>query len=301
MSDRIGLHDADGTKYPNLALMKLSAWHKSQGHDVELYREGEGYDQIYSSKVFTFTPDPTGLPEGTIKGGTGYGSKEVLPEEVEHICPDYSLYDLNYSLGFVTRGCIKKCAHCFVPEKEGYIKAHADIKEFVRHKSLVLMDNNILACDHGLSQIEKIAENGIKVDFNQGLDAALVTSDVAALLKRVKFLQPLRLACDGPHSIEPVRKAVELLRYHNVTPGRYFAYLLVKDVDEALERVKFLKSMWVDPFAQPYRDKEGTPPTDEQKAFARWVNMKAEFKTQTWEQYKARKLKGGEEISCQSP
>ena len=112
-------------------------------------------------------------------------------------------------------------------------------------------------------------------------------NETAKLLSSVKWLHPVRLACDTAAQIESVAKAIELLRWHNVTPRTYFCYVLVKDVDDAIERIRFLKGMNVDPFCQPYRSKNGKDkPTAEQKALARWVNHKAEFKSRTWESYK---------------
>lgn len=287
---KIGLHDSDKTKFPNLVLMKLSAYHKSQGDSVEWFNPESEYDHIYSSKVFTFTPEDHDLPDSAEKGGTGYELSNKLPYEIEHHCPDYMLYELNYSIGFLTRGCPRKCEWCFVPEKEGDIVAHADIEEFARHKEVVLMDNNVLAHSHGIIQLEKIIKLELKVDFNQGLDARLIDNATARLLSKVKWAKPLRLACDHKGQMESVRKAVELLRWHNTTPSRYFCYLLVNEIDDAVERVKFLKTIWVDPFAQPYLDKKGTEPTEEQRHFARWVNQKAEFKSRTWEDYRDAKM-----------
>ena len=289
----VALHDADKTKFPNLALMKLSAYHRAAGDRVvwfnPLLRDNiEG--RVYSSKVFTFSPDDPYLPEHTIKGGTGYNLTENLPEEIEHTCPDYSLYAwLNYSLGFLTRGCPRHCDWCVVPEKEGSIRVHTDIEEFACHDRVVLMDNNILAHPHGIEQIEKIVRLGLKVDFNQGLDARLIDDRIAALLSKVKWLNPVRLACDHSSQINNVRRAIELLRWHNVTPRRYFCYVMVKGVDDALERIRFLKGMNVDPFVQPYLDQKGTPPSWEQSLFARYVNHKAEYNSRTWEEYKKAK------------
>ena len=209
-----------------------------------------------------------------------------LPDEVEHICPDYSLYNCDKSYGFLTRGCIRNCPWCFVPKKEGEIRANADITEFVRHDHVVFMDNNVLAHPHGIEQIEKIAKMGLSVDFNQGLDARLIDNSMAKLLSKIRWSPSVRLACDSVAMIEPIRKAVELLRWHNVTPSRYFCYVLVKDIDDAIERIKFLKGMYIDPFCQPYRDQDGTEPTKVQCDFARWVNHKAIFKTTTWADYK---------------
>jgi len=284
---RIALHDSENTGYPNLALMKISASEKGKGNSIEWFNPLYGpYDIVFSSKVFTWTKKNPYLPVDTLLGGTGSGYDNELPEEVEHICPDYGLYGLKQSYGFLTRGCPNKCKWCFVPGKEGEIRANADLDEFVKHKEVILMDNNVLAHDHGIEQIEKIVRLGLRVDFNQGLDARLIDDPMAKLLGKVKWLHPLRLACDSRAMVEPVRRAVELLRWHNCTPSQYFCYVLVEDVDDALERVRFLKGIYVYPFCQPYRDKDGTGPTKKQKDFSRWVNHRAIFRSITWEEYK---------------
>lgn len=286
----VGLHDSEGAKYPNLPLMKISTHLKRQGHQIEFYNQEKVYDCIFSAKVFTFTNEET-LPIGTVKGGTGYRSHRILPDSVEHLLPDYSLYNSAFSMGFLTRGCPNKCSWCIVPDKEGDIRAHADVEEFAIHRDVVLMDNNVLASDHGISQIEKISRLGLKIDFNQGLDARRIDDGVAKRLSKCKWLHPLRLACDTKLQINAIQKAVTLLRWHDCTPRQYFVYVLVKDVEDALERVRFLKGMHLDPFAQPYRDFTlgGTSePSKEQKAFARWVNHKAVFRSTTWEDYKYR-------------
>ncbi|MCI5133638.1 MAG: hypothetical protein D3920_00915 [Candidatus Electrothrix sp. AW2] len=108
---------------------------------------------------------------------------------------------------------------------------------------------------------------------------------MAKLLATLKWNPSIRLACDSIKMIEPVRKAVELLRWHNAKPTRFFCYTLVQDIDDALERVKFLKGINVDPFCQPYRDKKGSSPIYQQQKFARWVNHKAVFNKVTWNDY----------------
>jgi len=284
---KVAIHTPDKTKYPNLALMKLSSFHKEQ-KDIVTWYEGlqfKTYDKIYSSKVFSFTKD-NDLFGVVSKGGSGNDIKKDLPDYVEHICPDYSLYNLDYSLGFLTRGCIRKCSFCIVPEKEGTIKAHADIEEFLQHDKAVLMDNNVLASEHGVQQIEKIIKLGIKVDFNQGLDARLIDDSIAKLLSKVKWLSPIRLACDSHEQIKSIQKAVTLLRWHNATPRRYFVYCLVRDVSEAIDRIKFLKGLYLEPFAQPFRDFDNNiEPTNEQKILARWVNHTAVFNSVRLEDY----------------
>jgi hypothetical protein len=291
---KIGLHDSDKTSFPNLALMKLSAWHKKQGDDVSWFIPLLKYDRVYSSKVFTYTPMDPYLPTDTlvIKGGLGHDYHRelsfgecVLKDEIEHICPDYDLYDINYSIGFLTRGCIRSCKHCLVPNIEGMSRGHADFTEFVRHDSAVFMDPNVLASEHGIRQIEKIAEIGLKIDFNQGLDARLIDATIARLFSRISWLKPLRLSCDSSVQIKNIHKAVELLRWYNVRPSRYFCYALIQDVEEALERIKFLKGLNLDVFAQPYRDLEGTEPPKKQKILAKWVDQKVAFNSVIWEEY----------------
>lgn len=294
----IALNDADKTGYPNLALMKLSAWHKKKGDKVCQYvplLKGS-YDKIYSSKVFTFTKSFP-LPSGCEKGGYGHEFKlnrkiKRLPDKIEHIKPDYSLYDCDRSYGFLTRGCPNNCPWCVVPKMEGDICAHADVEEFLAHLDVVLMDNNVLAHNHGIEQIEKMARLGLKVDFNQGLDARLIDDGMAKRLSKLKWLSPVRMACDAKSQMKHIQKAVTLLRWHNTKPTRFFIYVLVKDIDSALERVKFLKGMYLDPFAQPYID-EKREPTQEQQDFARWVNHKAIFGSVPWKEYRrsARKEK----------
>ncbi|MGL5013673.1 MAG: hypothetical protein ACRC6V_05195 [Bacteroidales bacterium] len=160
MSNIIGLLGVDTKKYPNLALMKLSAYHKLKGDTVELFNPLNRYDKVYISKIFSFTPDYEGdiLSDVVDKGGSGYGEYgKNLPNEIEHICPDYDLYpEFEHAYGFTTRGCVNKCGFCIVPQKEGGIHAHADIEEFLGlKKTLVLMDNNIIAHPHGLEQLKK--------------------------------------------------------------------------------------------------------------------------------------------------
>lgn len=289
---KIAIHDSDATDFPNLALLKLAAWHRRKGDDVERFHPlfRNLYDRIYSSKVFTFTPGDGMLPASTIRGGVGYGLTETLSDEIEHTCPDYAFYGLGFALGFTTRGCPNSCPWCIVPRKEGQIRAHADVEEFLGDMpALVLMDNNILAHEHGLDQLQKIARLGVKLDCNQGLDARLVDAAVAKILGRIRWIRFVRFACDRKAQMPHVERAVKLYRQAAGKKGEVFCYVLVKDVEDAMDRVEFLRRLDVDCFAQPYRDFEsGREPSQEQKAFARWVNHKAIFKSVPWSEYKHR-------------
>lgn len=293
---KVALHDSDATGFPNLALMKLAAWHKRNGDVVERFQPlfRNMYDRIYSSKVFTFTPSDQMLPASVVRGGTGYGMFDPLPDEVEHIMPDYAMFGVDHAMGFTTRGCPNACPWCVVPRKEGKIADHADIEEFMGGgmRSLVLMDNNILASEHGLRQLGKVATMGAELDCNQGLDARLVDGPVAKLLASIRWKR-MRFACDRSSQMPAVERAVRLVRAaggKKIFGDRIFVYVLVRDIEDALERIEFLRALDVDCFAQPYRDfVSGQEPTQEQKDFARWCNHKAIFRTVPWAKYRGRK------------
>lgn len=290
----IGLHDSDNTGFPNLALMKLSAWRKAQGDHVEWWNPLLLYDRVYSSKVFTFTPENPYLPDNTVKGGTGYGIMDELPPDVDATFPDYSLYPkCTHAIGFLTRGCIRKCPWCIVPKKEGHIRPYMSWQEIKRSDSrdIVFMDNNVLACPWGLEQIEDMGGKNVRVDFNQGLDARLITDDVAQKLARLKWIRFIRMSADTDAMLNVVLTAIERLRKYGVKPYKVFVYVLVQDIESAERRVLALREVGANPFAQPYRDfTTNVDPPIEQRGFARWVNDKAIFKTvATFADYKARK------------
>jgi EAL domain-containing protein (putative c-di-GMP-specific phosphodiesterase class I) len=151
---KIGLIDVDGHNFPNLALMKISAYHKAKGDDVEWVFPLDSYDIVYQSKVFddTYSKDIDYYPmaDKIIKGGTGYGLNNVLPDEIEHIYPDYSLYPeltKETAYGFLTRGCPRACDFCIVADKEGRRSYKvADLSEFWNgQKYIKLLDPNLLS------------------------------------------------------------------------------------------------------------------------------------------------------------
>lgn len=293
---KIGLIDVDGHNFPNLALMKISAYHKMIGDHVEWATMFEHYNKIYMSKVFTFTPENEYCysADEVVRGGTGYDVKSKLPEKIDEMFPDYQLYNYstkklkkfqNTAIGFLTRGCPNKCSWCIVPLKEGDISPYADIEDITQGmKRAILMDNNVLASPYGLQQLEKIVRIGIRIDFNQGIDARLIDKDVADLLCRVKWIRFIRLACDNQAQIPCIEKAISLLRRDR--KQEIFIYMLVNDIKDAHYRAEHLRTLNVDVFAQAFRDfKNKTNPTLEQKMFCRWVNHKATFKSCEWREY----------------
>lgn len=288
---RIGLHDSDATGFPNLALMKLSAWHKAQGDLVEWWNPLLTYDRVYSSKVFTFTPECLYLPENTVRGGTGYGIMDELPPEVDETFPDYSIYPkCDHAIGFLTRGCIRNCPWCIVPKKEGKIRPYMSWWDVKRPDSrdIVFMDNNVLACEWGMEQIEDMGGRDVRVDFNQGLDARLITDDVARLLAKLKWIRFIRMSADTDAMLDKVLTAIDRLGKHGMKPYRVFVYLLVQDVESAERRAIALRRIGAEPFAQPYRDfTTNAEPPQEWRDLARWVNHKAIFKSvKTFNEYR---------------
>ena len=283
MLERIGLHDSDKTGFPNLALMKLAQYYRQHGCRVDWWNPLEQFDAVFSSKVFTFTPVEEALPPDTFKGGTGYGDMSELPRHIDAMFPDYSLYpQCSHAIGFLTRGCIRNCPWCIVPKKEGNIKAYRYWREIKRSDSrdIVFMDNNVLACDHGLEQIEDMIGEDVRVDFNQGLDARLINNENAEMLARLKWIRFIRMSCDTDAMLDSVMNAIDLLGKHGAKPWRIFVYTLIQDIESGEYRARKLRDAGVNVFAQPYRDFENSiEPSVELKNMARWINHKAIFKS----------------------
>lgn len=293
---KIGLIAVD-SKYPNLALMKISRYHKERSDEVEWYDGFSCYDKVYMSKIFSFTPDYDQFinSDEVSKGGSGYDLTTVLPSAIDRLQPDYDLYgiDRRTAYGFLTRGCPNRCKWCIVPKKEGGIKPYMDIEEIAieGRDRIILMDNNILASDYGLEQIEKIIRLRLRVDFNQALDARLVTPEVAKMLARVKWLRYIRFGCDTPAQIEEVERTAHLIDGNGYT-GQYFLYCILMDFNESYRRVSYWRGKKrFTPYCQPFRDIENPSSVipQWQKDMARWVDMKAVFKSVSFEDYEPRR------------
>jgi hypothetical protein len=299
---KVGLISADGHHFPNLALMKISAYHKAAGDSVEWVSYFEVYDKVYISKVFTFTPDITTVIQAreVERGGTGYDVRKRLPDEIDRLPPDYSIYRScswyrpSTAYGFLTRGCPRRCPWCIVPEKEGGITPYRDIEDVLQGWSAaVLMDNNILAAgEYGIQQLEKIASMGCRVDFNQGLDARIIVSSPAIqqLLAKIRWISHLRMACDRKEMVETVSQAARLLRHAGLKPNRILCYVLLTDLQGSLERINFLIKQDIIPFAQPYRDFTNRQEAPQWQAdMARWCNRTALLKSTSFQDYQPRR------------
>ena len=262
---RIGLVQVDG-KWVNVALMKLSSWHKSQGDQVEWFYPLSGkYDRVYASKIFDFTPDCPYLPEGTIRGGSGYGNYEItLTPEQEKAFPDYSLYpEWNAAIGFTTRGCVRRCPFCIVPIKEGRLRVVGDIYDFWNgQRKIVLLDNNLTAApmEHFRLILNQIIENNLQPDFSQGLDIRLLNEEQAYLLSKIRIGRNghIHFAWDNINDEEAVRKGIALLAKY-MPLRRIMFYVLIgynSTPEEDLYRVETLRGLGVGPFVMPYNKKD---------------------------------------------
>lgn len=306
---KIGLIDVDGHNYPNIPLMKISAWHKAQGDSVEWYSSmlSDEMDIVYMSKVFSFTEDylyPIRAKK-IIKGGSGYcislvDGKEVydkskdidLPPEIEHIYPDYSLYGIeDTAYGFLTRGCPRGCDFCHVEAKEGRRSYKvADLGEFWRgQKNIVLCDPNILACKDWKELLQQLIDSKATVDFNQGLDIRLMTEEKAEMLKRIKTSN-IHFAWDRYQDKEMILPKFKMFKdITGISERRLIVYVLCNfdtTMEQDLDRIYTLRDMGYWAFVMLY-DKEHIPQGHPLRQMQRWVNSRFIFaKCETFEDYR---------------
>lgn len=279
---RIGLIDVDGHNFPNLPLMKLSAYHKANGDNVEWYDAlfGGHYDKVYMSKVFTESDDYLYPINADVieRGGTGYfypdGGKP-LPYEVEHMYPDYDLYNItDTAYGFLTRGCPRGCDFCIVGKKEGRAsKKVADLSEFWRgQKEIKLLDPNLLACAEWKDLMNQLIDSRAWVDFTQGLDIRLMTDEKANMLNQMK-IKMIHFAWDN-YEFKTYEKLKEYRGALNFDVRRLRVYVLTNfntTLEQDLERVYKLRELGYDPYVMIF-EKETAP--KKIRHLQRWVNNK---------------------------
>ena len=288
---KIGLVDVD-SRIPNLALMKLSAFYKIMGDSVKMFdpmfdRGKNIPDLIYSSKVFKLSDEygyfPSYLDCEVIQGGSGHDINLKLPGEVESMYPDYSLYGIDYAMGFTTRGCIRECGFCIVPSKEGKLHPVADIYQFWEgQEHLMIMDNNLTGdSEHFNLILNQVIRHKIKTDFTQGLDIRLIDDEKAKLLSKVKLWKQIRFAWDSMDTEQEVLAGIAILTKY-MLPYRLMFYVLIgwdTTEDEDLYRVEMLKSLGIRSFVMPY-DRN----SEYQRDFARWVNTHV-YNVAAWPDY----------------
>lgn len=302
---RVGLIDVDGHNFPNLPLMKLSAWHKQQGDTVEWYEPlihgfpNPPFDKVYMSKVFSFTQDYQYFVNANevIKGGSGYcislvDGKEVfdkskdieLPYEVEHIYPDYSIYGItDTAYGFLTRGCPRGCDFCHVKVKEGLCSCKvADLSEFWNgQKNIVLCDPNILACKDWKALLQQLVDSKAWIDINQGLDIRLMTEEKAELIKQMK-IKELHFAWDRYEDKDIIIPKLKLFKeITQIDIRKLIVFVLCNfdtTIEQDLERIYVLRDLGYWAYVMLY-DKEHIPKNSKLRKMARWVNMRSVFAT----------------------
>lgn len=278
--------------------MKLSAWHKDHGDHVMLNNFDTYPDKVYVSVTFTKNEEKARSIEWMFDcpvefGGCGYSLHKRLPEDVEHICPDYDLYGIDYSMGFTSRGCVRNCGFCIVPEKEGKIHDHAHLDEFLMHDKLVLLDNSFLQSPLWEKNLQRCIDDNIKLNICQGIDVRLLNEQQARMLAEAKLYnhnftsKALHFAWDFPQHEAQVRRGIELLLSAGIRPQYCVCYVLVgynTTHDEDLHRVH---TLWNDygvlPFVMRYNERRDDKVLND---LARWCNNRWLFKSCTFDEYR---------------
>lgn len=308
---KIGLIDVDGHNYPNLALMKISAFHKMIGNDVEWFESINGYyDIVYMSKIFSFTPDyEQVIDAGKIwYGGSGYCIKVIdgkeawvepehyaytkygyspkLAEHIEHIYPDYSLYPdytKDTAYGLLTRGCPRGCKFCHVESKEGRSSYKvADLSEFWDgQKKIVLSDPNILACKEWKSLLQQLVDSKSEIDFNQGLDIRMMTEAKINMLKQIK-IKEFHFAWDRYEDKEKILPMLEMFsEMYGLKKNSHNNMVFVlcgydTTIEQDLERVYTLRELGYYAYIMLY-NKESIPRGHPLRKMQRWANNRFIF------------------------
>jgi hypothetical protein len=297
MSKTIGIIQADG-KFPNLAIMKIAGYHESLGDSVEWYLGNlfeSRYDKIYLSKIFSFTETPNLPMEKTTMGGTGFDFMNRLPTDIESSNISYSLYpDCNYHIGFSMKGCRFACKFCCVPKKEGRPYKYNTIDEILINQKggnrLMLLDNDFFGGQDWRENLERIIELKLKVCFVQGLNIRIITDEQANLLAKCNYTNSqfnqkyLTFAWDRYNDGKIVKAGIGRCNAAGIPCKHMQFFVLIgfdTTPDQDYERVMTLREMGCMPFVMPYNKSDPY-----QKAFTRWVNNRAVFKSCSWNDYK---------------
>jgi hypothetical protein len=288
---KILLIDFD-SKIPNLALMKLSAWHKSQGNEIGF--DVQDPEVVSVSVIFTTNKAQaaglrTMFPNANVEyGGSGWDLKSFLPIYIERIKPDYDLYPSTYSQGFTTRGCVRKCEFCVVPEKEGKIHINQHPSEFHddRFNTCMIMDNNLLGLRDWFKVVaDWFIESKVKMKSPQGWDARLLTEESAGILKDIKHEGGLHFAWDNIKDEEKIVSSVKLLKDAGFNLKHDISYFVLSGFNTTFEqdlyRCNKLKELGVNSFVMPYHKKDKRI-----NNLARWANRRWLYWSIPFEDYK---------------
>lgn len=286
---KIGLIDVDSHNFPNLALMKISAYHKSCGDQVEWWNGLKSYDRVYQSKIFTdlYSKDNEYviMADEVVKGGTGYDLKNKLPEEIEHQYPDYSLYDIkDKAYGFLTRGCFRGCPFCVVKEKEGNTHTVADLDEWWHgQKEIILMDSNITASKDCERLFNQLIDSRAIINFEGGLDIRLLTDKGADQINQMKTSM-IHFAWDN-YEFDTYEK-LKRFRPMFKTDGRNLRVYVLTNFntthEQDIERISKLRELDYDPYVMIY-DKPKAPKIT--RSLQRWCNNKWIFRSCEFDDY----------------
>lgn len=319
---KIAIIDADlvGRKkhrFPNLACMKMSGFYKEHGHEVELktdYEDLDQYDKVLISKVFTDTVVPDGVLElsNVEYGGTGFFFDKApdLPYEIEHHMPDYHLYDdfieaqmaagakrnefkefLDYSIGFVTRGCFRKCPFC-VNQKYDRVFEHSPLSEFYdpSRPKICLLDDNFFGHPKWREILQTLQSTGKPFKFKQGLDERLLTDEKCELLCQSKYDGHITFAFDNIKDYDLIEKKLKLIRNH--THKVFTFYVLVgfesqdeKDIENAFLRIELLMRYRCIPYIMRYEDYKKSKYRGMYISLARWCNQPSLFKKKSFREF----------------
>jgi len=297
VSTKILLTQIDG-KMPNLALMKISSYYKAQGHEAGFNVTNP--DKVFISCIFSKNMSAARgaakfYPKAEIQiGGPALMAPNELPKEVEHRMPDYSLYsDMDYSLGFTTRGCIRSCPFCIVHLIEGPFREHAHPSEFHHpdHEKIVFFDNNFTASTNFAETLSYLRDHGLRGCFNQGLDARLITEEKATQLVEAKlwnlhFTRPTwYFSWDLIEEEDDILRGLNRMMDAGASKHNLKVYVLVgfnTTHDQDYYRVKKLIDMGIEPFVMKYN---GMRRDKWLNSLTRWVNRRF-YKSCDFQDYK---------------
>ena len=311
-------------RFPNLVCEKLSGYYKENGHDVELkldYNDLDKYDKVFISKVFTDTPFPNevlSLPNIEY-GGTGFYFDKApnLPPEIEHHMPDYHLYDewinkqiqsgisrnefkeyLDYSIGFLTRGCFRKCPFC-VNQKYDRVFKHSPLEEFYdpTRPKICLLDDNFFGCPNWKEMITELKNTGKRFKFKQGLDERLLTDEKCEMLFSCKYDSYITFAFDNIADYDLIENKLKMIRRHThkqmlfyVLCGfdrgeQYDEHFWKKDIEDTFKRIELLMKYKCVPYIMRFEKYQESPYRGMYITIARWCNQPSFFKKKSLREY----------------